>query len=177
MRANSDARKGPPGGDTRGKFEAWSVIALVVALLIGSVMAAFMLPIGVDAIVDDKSKTFTQNESETVVVTGSLNATLTDVDDTSDDITVDLNDSDADSATLSGISVGDNATATVNGETITVTNEENVDTSTAKVTYEYPSDYNWGSGAKALWGILDVILVLAMFLMFVGVALGAANRV
>ena len=33
------------------------------------------------------------------------------------------------------------------------------------------------SGAEALWGILDVMIVLAVFLFFTGIALAATNRV
>lgn len=36
---------------------------------------------------------------------------------------------------------------------------------------------DWGEGASAMWEILDVIIVLAVFLFFIGVALSAANRV
>jgi len=35
----------------------------------------------------------------------------------------------------------------------------------------------WSGGADSLWGILDVIIVLALFLFFIGIALSAANRV
>ncbi len=36
---------------------------------------------------------------------------------------------------------------------------------------------NYSSGAASLWNILDIIVVLAMFLFFVGVALAAMDRV
>ena len=36
---------------------------------------------------------------------------------------------------------------------------------------------DWGDAADAMWGILDAIIVLAAFLFFVAVALGAADRV
>lgn len=35
---------------------------------------------------------------------------------------------------------------------------------------------NSSSGADALWGILDVIIVLSVFLFFIGIALAATNR-
>lgn len=34
----------------------------------------------------------------------------------------------------------------------------------------------WSDGATALWDILDVIIVLALFLFFIAVALAAADR-
>lgn len=34
----------------------------------------------------------------------------------------------------------------------------------------------WSSGASSLWDILDVIIVLALFLFFIGVALAATDR-
>jgi len=36
---------------------------------------------------------------------------------------------------------------------------------------------NWSGGASSLWDIMDVIVVLALFLFFIAVAMGAANRV
>lgn len=36
---------------------------------------------------------------------------------------------------------------------------------------------SWGSGASSLWDVMDLIVVLAVFLFFIGVALAAANRV
>lgn len=35
---------------------------------------------------------------------------------------------------------------------------------------------SWGSGASSLWGIMDVIIVLAVFLFFIGIALAATNK-
>lgn len=36
---------------------------------------------------------------------------------------------------------------------------------------------NWGSGATSLWDIMDLVIVLAAFLFFIGVALKASNRI
>lgn len=39
------------------------------------------------------------------------------------------------------------------------------------------STTSWGSGASSLWDVMDLIIVLAVFLFFIGVALAASNRV
>lgn len=39
------------------------------------------------------------------------------------------------------------------------------------------STTGWSDGASALWGILDVIVVLAVFLFFIGIALSASENV
>jgi hypothetical protein len=36
---------------------------------------------------------------------------------------------------------------------------------------------SWGSGASSIWDIMDLIVVLAVFLFFIGVALAATNRI
>lgn len=36
---------------------------------------------------------------------------------------------------------------------------------------------NWSSGAQSLWGILDLIIVLGVFLFMLGVSLAATDRV
>lgn len=81
------------GGEDRAQVTntAMNVVSLVVALTVGAIIAAFLLPIGIDELVA-------------------------------------------------------------------------VDTS------------SWSDGATALWDILDVIVVLAVFLFFIAVALAAADR-
>lgn len=155
------------------------VLLLVVALTIGALITAFVLPVGIDAVVDDSTVTVNQTEAETIEVTEGLNATLDDVDDGNGDIDVTLNATDpgAGSATLTNISTGDNKTATLEGETITVTNEKKLSNTNAEVTYAHPPDYAWSGGAQALWGILDVIIVLAVFMLLVGISLRAMNSV
>lgn len=36
---------------------------------------------------------------------------------------------------------------------------------------------SWGSGASSLWDVMDIIIVLAVFLFFIGVALAATDRI
>lgn len=36
---------------------------------------------------------------------------------------------------------------------------------------------SWGSGASSLWDIMDLVIVLAAFLFFIGVALAASNKI
>lgn len=83
----------PSGGmDNRGAISAQQAVSLVVALMVGGLVAAFLLPVAIDEIVG-------------------------------------------------------------------------VDTS------------SWGSGASSLWDVMDLVIVLAVFLFFIGVALAASNRV
>lgn len=94
----AEEETGEDFGDTfasadRGQMGAMRVVSLIVALTVGAIVAAFLLPIGLSE--------------------------------------------------LSGSSLGDNAS----------------------------------SGATALWGILDVIIVLAVFLFFIAIALRATDRV
>ena len=81
------------GGASRAQSGAMRVVSLVVALTVGAIVAAFLLPIGIEE--------------------------------------------------LTSADLGADASA----------------------------------GATALWGILDVIIVLAVFLFFIAVALAAADRV
>jgi len=78
--------------DDRGQMKAMRVVQLIVSLTVGAIVAAFLLPIGLEE--------------------------------------------------LTSADIGDNAS----------------------------------SGADALWGILDVIIVLAVFLFFIGIALSATGR-
>lgn len=141
-------------------------------------MAAFMLPVGIDAIVDDTDVAFTDvsEGDENEVIDGSLNVTLDNVNNTASDISVTLTDVDS-SNTLSLTNITDSQNGTLEGETLTVT-LDNVDSGTqADFTVSHPVDYAWSDGTKALWGILDLVIVLAVFLVMIGIALKAADRV
>lgn len=165
-----------PGRDSGAK----TAVALVIILAVGTLIGAIMLPVGLDAIVDDNSVAFTDvsEGDENEVISGSLNVTLDNVNDTASpsDISVTMTDVDSGN-TLSLTNVSTSQNGTLEGETLTV-QLDNVDSATqADFTVLHPVDYAWSSGAQSLWDILDVIMVLAVFLLFIGVALKAADRV
>lgn len=157
---------------------AMIALALVLTLAVAAIIAAFLLPIGVGEINANENLNITQNESETVTLQGPVDATLDSVDDVANEINLTVNDtSTAGSAQITNLGVGASETVTVSGSEVNVTNHEVIDATTAQVEYDYEKSLGWSGGADSLWGILDMIIVLGLFLFFVGVALASAGRV
>lgn len=162
------------GSDDRGGTDAMRVVGLVVALTVGGLMASFLLPIGIDALNGDDAVTLDQQVSDGFDSVGSgIEADLTSTDATNSTASYNVTyDGDYQSVT---VSEGSSSTVTVGGEDVTVS-PQSISTGSATTEYTFSSTIGWSSGAVALWGILDVILVLAVFLFFIGVALAASRR-
>jgi archaellum component FlaG (FlaF/FlaG flagellin family) len=144
-------------------------VTLVVALLVAGLMSSFLLPVAIDAMVADESQTITQNTTETVTLSEpDLNATLDSVDDTADTATYTIEAGN--SSTTTTVDNGTNTTVTVDGTDVTIATEE-VTTSTATTEYTYPTTYGWTNGAGAMWAVIPLMLVLAIFIFFTKVAL------
>lgn len=149
-----------------------AVVSLVVALTVGTIIAAFLLPIGIDAIVGTEDTTITQDNQTTAVVSGNFNATLDDVNANTDATYTLQTDTASNTVT---VSEGSSKTVSLEGYNVTVA-VDNAMTASATSTFTSPIELGWGDGAQSLWAILDVIIVLAVFLFFVSVSLGAARR-
>lgn len=162
--------------DERGRMSGSAAVTLVVALAVAGILAGLVLPIGINAITEDTSTSFSSvSEGDTVSVSPVLNATLDDVNQSNSDITVTVNDTEAGtSSTFTNVTT--NTTQTLEGEDITVILDSVDSTTTASFTVEYPPDYSFGSGAKSIWGILDLVIVLAVFLFLIGMALVKSGR-
>jgi len=148
---------------------ARSAVLLIVGIVVASIVGAVMVPVAIDSIEGDETNTLTQDTSTVYEVDAELNSTVTATSDGSD-ATVELNDTRTAGTTSQTISVGSNATYDLQGGTVTVT-VDSATTTGATVTYEYPRDYSYSSGAQSLWGILGLVIVLAMFLLVLGRAL------
>jgi hypothetical protein len=144
--------------------DADKATTLVVALFLGAMLAAFLLPVAIGAIAGPEETTATQDVNETTTLGAGINVTVTSVTSgTSATYTVEAG---GDSVTGETVNVGSNSTVTVDGADVTIS-PTNVTSTQATTDYEYPTTYGWGSGAGAIWGILPVIIVLAIFLYFV----------
>ncbi len=147
--------------------DAQKAVTLVVGLLVAALMSAFILPIGIEAIAGGESQTAELNTSETTELQPGLNATLdSTTENTSATYTVDAN---GDSATTT-VSEGGEETVTVDGADVTI-NVSTAGTDSATATFDSPKTYAWSGGASALWLILPVMIVLAVFLYFVSLAI------
>lgn len=140
---------------------------LVVGIFVAGIMAAFLLPIAIGAVAGPGELTATQDVDETVELKPGLESNVTAVT-AGTSATYEVT-AGGDTATTT-VNVDANDTVTVDGAGVTIS-PTNVTSTNATTTYEYPKTYGWGGGAGALWAIIPVILVLAIFLYFVYMAL------
>ena len=143
-------------------------VGLVVGLLIMGLMSAFLFPIVIDSMSGAEEATYNQSVGETIELQPDLEATLdASTAGTSAEYTINAS---GDTATAT-VNEGANDTVTVDGIDVTI-GVSDASSGNATATYSYPTTYGWGAGAGSLWVILPIILVLAVFLYFVGTALG-----
>ncbi|WP_292484122.1 hypothetical protein [Methanohalobium sp.] len=148
-------------------------VVLVVAVI--ALLLAFMMPVAISSFYSDSSVTFDQTEGETVTLTHDLNATLDNVSDSQNTIDVTVYN-DVDSASITALSEGANQTVTVDGNDITVYNDNITSPSNATVTYEYPKTYGWSGGVTTLFGVLPLMILLTAFLFILGYAVSVYHK-
>lgn len=148
---------------------ARTAVLLVVSIVVAAIIGSVMVPVAIDSIEGDETTTLTQDTSTTYEVNGVLNSTVTATTDGAS-ATVELNDTRTAGTTSNTVSVGSTTSYNLQGGTVNVTVDSATGTG-ATVTYDYPRDYAYSSGAQSLWGILGLVIVLAMFLLVLGRAL------
>lgn len=169
--------------DDRGQSGINRVVLLVVTLAVLGIVASVLAPVALDELTGDNDVAFTDvSASDTEeVIDGSLNVTLDTINDTANtnqDINVTLTDVDSgNTLVLTNINEGASDSGTLEGETLTVTNDDvPAAETTADFTVSHPPDYAWSDGAKSLWGIIDLAIVLVIFLFAIGLAM-AGRRI
>lgn len=152
--------------------DASTAVKIVIAIVITGLIAAFLMPIAVNAIAGPSTASSTLQPTNTTDFKYNLNVTLdsVDVSGATDNATYTIN-ADGTTSTVT-IDEGANTTTTVDNADIKISVTD-VTSANATADYEYPTTYGWGGGAAAMWVILPVILVLGVFLYFVYLALDA----
>ena len=141
-------------------------VSVVVAIAVSALIVAFLLPVALGMFGGMTETTVTQNVNDEETLTSDLTITLDSVTDGTDATYTVATDDDSDTVTAD---LDTTETATVDGYDVHITPTD-IGTDSATATVEYPTTYGWGSGASALYGIIPVMIVLAAFLVMIGVA-------
>lgn len=146
-----------------GKFMDKGV-ALAVTVLVVGILAAFLLPISIDTMNAPQNSELNQSVGNSMEVTANLNAEVTAIDNTNNNIDVTLRDTKSDVNKSVTVGSGTNTTVAMPDGDVIVENKEQ-STDYAIVGYEYPKDYGWTNGSQGLWNIIPMFFVLAILLM------------
>jgi hypothetical protein len=145
--------------------DARKAAQVTVAIAVGAILAALLLPVAINAMAGTETVVLNQSVGETSELQPGLNATLDSVS-----VGVDASYTLNASGTTSSVTVAEGASqsVTVGGATVNISVQDTGQNS-ATAEFESPTTYSWGS-AGSLWNVIPVIIVLGVFLFFVGVA-------
>lgn len=161
--------------DTKGQLDPSGGAKLVVGVALVVLLAAFLMPVAIDAFTGTQStQSYTVDSGNTTEVVSGVNATVTSVDDTVSPSTATIElayDAETVSSTIEN---GSSATYTLSGEDFTV-NVSAVTASSATFSVDYTQGYDWNSGAQSLWNIIGIIIILVLLMMLIYYALRASD--
>lgn len=152
-----------------------TIAGLIMAVVIAGILIGNVLPVGMNAINEDRTDTHDMAESETIEVATNLNATLDDVEDSSGDINLTLKDTTTGSTyTVTDLAVGSNETKSIGdlGD-VTVYNEEQIDNGNSTVMFEFSNDFGWSESTQSVYSILGIFLIVAILTALAGWAVKA----
>jgi hypothetical protein len=154
------------------KQMANKMVGVIIALVIGGILIGYLLPVGIGAVNSPTNETLTQDVGSTYgIASGQINTTVTSVTDGTD-ATVELEHVEDGTTESNTVNVGSTTEYSLPGGDVNVTvSEANSGTpGNATVTYEY-SEYGWSDGAKSLYGLMPLFLVLVPLVVVVGWAM------
>jgi uncharacterized protein (UPF0333 family) len=151
----------------RGQVSTRRAVMLVVSLMIAGILGAFLLPPAIDSFEGDTTTSLNISTGSTEEVNGELEATV-DSTTAGTSATITLNQTDGNSVTNT-VNVGSTTTFSMDRGDVNVTVTE-ATSGYAVADYEYANDFAYSDGASSLWGLMGLALVLALFLMVLGMA-------
>jgi hypothetical protein len=154
------------------KQKVKAMVGVVIALVIAGVLVGYLLPIGINSVTQSETINQTQDVGTTYEIDAQLNSTVTSVS-AGVNATVELYDESSGTAQSQIIDVGSTATYDLPGGdvNVTVNSASSGSPDTADLTYEVPNDFGWDDGAKSLFGLLPLFLVLVPLIVVVGWAM------
>lgn len=143
-----------------------TLILLTVGLAIGGLLVGNLFPLAINSMEEPGSQTIEHTEGVSEKLKVTLYANATDINATSDEVTLELYDNETGSSQSQVVANGSTASYSIDDgtgtQTVNATVETITDSTTATVSYEYPSDYGYSEGTKAMWTILPLFFILVI---------------
>lgn len=145
-------------GQAGDYFKAVILISLVL------VLGAAMVPTALNTMNDPFESTIVHEEATSYQVKGPVYANATTINATSQEVTLELNNTETGTVTSATIANNTTSALTVDGVTYNVTVNDIADTNTSTLTYEAPKDAHWNGASAVMFGLLGVIALVAILL-------------
>lgn len=143
-----------------------TLILVTVGLAIGGILVGTLFPTAINSMEEPGTDTIEHTEAVPEQVKTTLYANATDINATADEVTLNLYDNETGSSQSQVVANGSTASYSIDDgtgtQTINATVDDVADATTATVSYEYPNDYGYTQGTKALWAILPLFFVLVI---------------
>jgi len=140
------------------------LVGVVIAVAIAFILIGHIMPIGISGMEDSKTDTYTLAESEVITDLANTNITLDDVEDSSGDINLTIEDTTTGTTySIDNLAVDSESTKTVGdlGD-ITVKNVDQVSNTEAEIDITHAVEYGWDSATQNVFGILSIFGVLVL---------------
>lgn len=162
--------------DKRARLQIATVLGLVIGVAVAGIVGAFLLPTAINEVEGNATFQTTQdvgtaNESVNAVLDANLTSATTGSPDSA---TIELNNNGTtesntvDNGTVTKYSTLNDGPAWVGVEDVT--------SSSATFNVTYANDYSFSDGASSLWGLVALILVLALVLMLLSMGMDGFGR-
>jgi hypothetical protein len=147
-------------------------MSAVVGMMIVIVGLSVFVPAVFTNLENPQSTTYDQDLENRVVITGDVNAEITSLTKNQNTINVSVWDVRTGDTNFTGqIGVGQQATVVIDGENITVKNEQVFTDTQALVTYTYPLYVGWPPGAHVIVEESPLFITLGGVMLLAGVIL------
>ena len=158
--------------------QARKILGVLIALLIGGVLVAQLLPVGINQVNEPTvvNETIDNGTTETII-SGKLNATVveTNASASPQNTTIQLTDLTASESVTHTIDNDTTQTFALSGGdvNVTVTDITAGSPDTVSASYSVPTDFAWSDSSQAIWAIIPLFLVLVPLAVFAGWAMDA----
>lgn len=154
------------------KSKAIKGVGVIVALMVTTLVIAFMVPVFINGVYADTSTTINQSvgSADTIELGPEFNGTLSAKDGTTGDVDVTITYQGTDSQ-ISALTEGNNETVTAGDNNVTVYYLEDTGSSSAQLTYEYPKTMSMSGNAAQLFILLPLLGSLVILLLLIGWAI------
>lgn len=130
-----------------------------MAILVGAVLIAVLMPTAIGAFYEEDSETIIQEENESYEFK-FVNSTVTEVDDTDNEVSFDFEELGGDATDSSTISEDETYTLDLDGKEGDITVNEINSSTDANVTYEAERTAGMDGIVKSLFMLIPLFLVL-----------------
>ena len=150
------------------------VIKIVTAVAVLTILVGLLIPVGVSFVEDRQTTNEVQSEGETIGLTGSLDATVTNVDDAENQIDYEI--TDGEDTEIVTVSVGTTETVTVSGNDVDINAIDIIDSETVETEYSFDRTHAWSAGGSGIYAILGLLFVLVVFLYTLSLGIKGYNK-